>query len=73
VAFGTSISKSGIKIPINYIQLGLGLNPLACGFLPCFCQMRHSALRINNLNSLAKLDGHLRSLGMSIALVTSVE
>jgi hypothetical protein len=32
-----------------------------------------SALRINNLNYIAKLHGHSRSLGISIAVTTAVE
>lgn len=56
-------------MPINYIRLGLGLNPLACGFLQLTVDMISSTLRINNLNYIAKLHAHMRSLGMSIALV----
>lgn len=72
MAFGPPIAKSGIRILINYIQLGFDLNPLTCGFLLLTRELSCSALRINDLNYIAKLDGRLRSLGISIALVTVV-
>jgi len=58
---------------INYIQLGLGLNPPVCGFLEPALRITFSALRINDLNYIAKLHRQMRSLGMSIAVVTAVE
>ena len=70
---GAGIAKSGIRILINYIQLGLGLNTLTCGFLLLTLSLICSALRINNLNYIAKLHGCLRSLGISIAVVIAVE
>jgi hypothetical protein len=62
--------KSGIWIPINYIQLGFHLNPATHVFFSWASEIQSRPFIINNLINLAKLHGHPRSLGISIAVVT---